>query len=103
VTLTRSVSKRPQGRVLIDALQNARGKPLASVYSVRPFPKAPVSVPVKPEDLRRKFRPEKWNLKTIFQRLKEDGDLWGDFWQKRQRLENATQLLSEQVSKPKTR
>ncbi len=103
VTLARSVSKRPQGRVLVDALQNARGKPLASVYSVRPFPKAPVSAPVRPEELRRKFRPEKWNLKTIFQRLKEDGDLWGDFWQKRQRLENATRLLSEQVSKPKTR
>ena len=37
VTSERTVSKRRKGTVLIDALQNAKGKPLASVYSLRPF------------------------------------------------------------------
>ena len=50
-TFERTVSKRPDGRILIDALQNARGKPLACVYSVRAFPKATVSTPVHPEEL----------------------------------------------------
>src|SRR5512142_1839150 len=40
------VSKRPHGRVLVDYNQNAWGRTLASVYSVRPTPLATVSVPV---------------------------------------------------------
>ena len=43
VTFERTVSKRRKGTVLIDSLQNARGKPLAAAYSLRPFTGAPVS------------------------------------------------------------
>src|SRR5215472_12036571 len=46
VTNERSVAKRPAGRVLIDVQQNAMGRPLAVAYSVRAFPRAPVSAPV---------------------------------------------------------
>ena len=53
-TFERTVSKRPKGRILIDALQNARGKPLACAYSVRAFPKAPVSTPLSPDELTNK-------------------------------------------------
>ena len=51
-TSERTVSKRPDGRIMIDALQNARGKPLACVYSVRAFPKATVSTPLFPRSSR---------------------------------------------------
>jgi len=97
VTNERSVARRPAGRVLIDVQQNALGRPLAAPYAVRAFPKAPVSTPILPRELRKNLRPETLNIKTIFARLKEKGDLWGDFWKRRQRLEQAIELLSERM------
>jgi bifunctional non-homologous end joining protein LigD len=97
VTNERIVARRPAGRVLIDVQQNALGRPLAAPYVVRAFPKAPVSAPVSPRELRTSLRPETLNIKTIFARLKEKGDLWDDFWKRRQRLEQAIELLSERM------
>jgi len=97
VTNERSVAKRPAGRVLIDVQQNAHGRPLAAAYSVRAFPKAPVSAPILPKELRVNLKPESLNIKTIFDRLKEKGDLWADFWKKSQRLEQAIELLSSRI------
>jgi len=97
VTNERSVARRPAGRVLIDVQQNALGRPLAAAYTVRAFPKAPVSAPILPRELRTSLRPETLNMKTILDRVKEKGDLWGDFWKKRQRLEGAIELLSSRM------
>ncbi len=97
VTNERIVAKRPAGSVLIDVQQNAHGRPLAAAYSIRAFPKAPVSTPVLPRELKTSLRPETLNIKTIATRLKEKGDLWAEFWKKRQRLERAVELLSERV------
>jgi bifunctional non-homologous end joining protein LigD len=94
VTNERSVARRPAGRVLIDVQQNALGRPLAAPYAVRAFPEAPVSAPLSPRELRPSLRPETLNIKTLFARLKEKGDLWGDFWKRRQRLEDAIESLS---------
>ncbi len=102
VTNERSVARRPAGRVLIDVQQNAHGRPLAAPYAVRAFPKAPVSAPLLPRELRASLRPETLNIKTIFVRLKEKGDLWGDFWKRRQRLEQAIEILSSRVP-PRTK
>jgi bifunctional non-homologous end joining protein LigD len=89
VTFERNVSRRPKGTVLIDTVQNARGRPLAAAYSLRPFGGAPVSAPVSPKELTDKLRPEDLNSKTIFDRLRRSGDLWKNFWKDRQRLEDA--------------
>jgi bifunctional non-homologous end joining protein LigD len=97
VTNERIVAKRPAGRVLIDVQQNAHGRPLAAAYSVRAFPKAPVSAPIQPRELRTNLRPETLNIKTIFARLEKQGDLWADFWKKSQRLEDAIEKLSTQI------
>src|SRR5467141_136711 len=97
VTSERTVAKRPAGRVLIDVQQNAHGRPLAAAYSVRAFPQAPVSAPLLPRELRPSLRPETLNIKTVFARLKEKGDLWGDFWKRRQRLEDAIESLSRRM------
>jgi bifunctional non-homologous end joining protein LigD len=99
ITLERTVSKRPKGRILIDALQNARGKPLACVYSVRAFPKAPVSTPLNPEELTKEISPEKWNVGNFDARLREVGDLWRDFWTSRQTLGDALDLLGKKLPK----
>jgi bifunctional non-homologous end joining protein LigD len=97
VTSERIVAKRPAGRVLIDVQQNAHGRPLAAAYSIRAFPKAPASTPVLPRELRASLKPEALNIKTILPRLKEKGDLWANFWDKRQRLEPAIELLSQRI------
>ncbi len=94
VTSERIVAKRPAGRVLIDVAQNAEGRPLAAAYSVRAFPRAPVSTPVVARELRTSLEPESLNIKSTLARLKEKGDLWADFWKSRQRLEKAIELLS---------
>jgi bifunctional non-homologous end joining protein LigD len=97
VTSERIVAKRPAGRVLIDVQQNAHGRPLAAAYSVRAFPQAPVSAPLLARELRPSLRPETLNIKTVFARLKDKGDLWADFWKRRQRLEHAIELLSNRM------
>lgn len=98
VTSERIVAKRPAGRVLIDVAQNAEGRPLAAAYSVRAFPKAPVSAPVLPRELRATLKPETLNIKSILPRLKKNGDLWANFFESRQRLEPAIELLSSQIA-----
>jgi bifunctional non-homologous end joining protein LigD len=87
ITFERTVSKRPNGRIYMDAHQNSRGQSLASVYSARAFPHAPVSAPVMPGELTASLDPTKWNLKSMERRIAKVGDLWADFWKKRQRLE----------------
>jgi bifunctional non-homologous end joining protein LigD len=102
VTSERIVAKRPAGRILIDVQQNAHGRPLAAAYAVRAFPKAPVSAPILPRELKPNLKPEALNIKTILARLKEKGDLWADFWKSRQRLEPAIELLSNRMP-PRTK
>ena len=97
VTHSHTVKQRPAGTVLIDSSQNAHGRPLAAVYSVRASPKAPTSCPVIPNELRSSLRPDRLNIKTMAARLKKHGDLWADFWQKRQRLEDAIEALSRDL------
>jgi len=97
VTSERIVAKRPVGRILIDVQQNAHGRPLAAAYCVRAFPQAPVSTPLLPRELRPNLQPANLNIKTISARLKEKGDLWGDFWKRRQRLEQAIEALSSRI------
>ena len=46
VTMEWSVEKRT-GKVFFDHNQNSRGKNMASIYSLRPLPGAPVSTPVR--------------------------------------------------------
>jgi bifunctional non-homologous end joining protein LigD len=84
------VSKRPAGRVLVDYNQNAWGRTLASVYSVRPKPKATVSTPVTWEEVEHGFNMEDFVLQNIPDRLAVKGDLWLPLLQEtdRVRLEN---------------
>jgi bifunctional non-homologous end joining protein LigD len=99
VTHERIVAKRPKGRVLIDVHQNSTGKPLAAPYVVRASPKAPVSCPVGPRELKPSLAPDKFNIKTMTSRLEQKGDLWGDFWRSRQTIEEAVERLGDSMKK----
>src|SRR5579864_280515 len=64
------------GKVFLDYNQNARGKTIAGVYSLRPIPEAAVSVPVAWDELEAGFDPLRWTITTVFDRLARTGDLW---------------------------
>jgi len=68
---------------------------------VRAFPKAPVSAPIAPSELRKGLRPEQLNIKSVFARLEKHGDLWADFWDKRQRIEEAVEALARSQKPPR--
>ena len=70
------VAKRPAGRVLVDYNQNASGRTLASVYSVRPRPAATVSTPVTWQEVERGIRIEDFTVSTVPARVAARGDLW---------------------------
>lgn len=86
ITAVYTVSKRPKGRVLVDYNQNAWGRTLASIYSVRPRPEATVSTPVVWKELERGVRIEDFTMKNVPARLRKVGDLWRPLLEKRGRF-----------------
>src|SRR5262249_8938163 len=68
--------KRPPKRVLVDYNQNAWGRTLASIYSIRPTPLATVSTPLKWEEIENGVEMEDFRIDNLPQRLKKIGDLW---------------------------
>jgi bifunctional non-homologous end joining protein LigD len=76
ITAEYRIAKRPAGRVLVDYNQNAWGRTLASVYSVRPRPKATVSTPVTWDEVTAGFRMTDFTLQNVPARVKELGDLY---------------------------
>ena len=86
ITAIYTVSKRPKGRVLVDYNQNAWGRTLASIYSVRPRPEASVSTPVTWKELERGIRIQDFTIKNVPARLKKVGDLWRPLLEKRGRF-----------------
>jgi bifunctional non-homologous end joining protein LigD len=97
ITTERSLTKRPPRSIYVDAHQNSRGQSLASVYSVRAFPHAPVSAPVLPRELNAKLRADTWTIKSMPGRMKKVGDLWARFWKERQDLEHAVEVLDKKL------
>jgi bifunctional non-homologous end joining protein LigD len=76
ITAVYRVAKRPERRVLVDYNQNAWGRTLASVYSVRPRPGAPVSAPLRWEEVEHGVRIEDFRMENMPARLRETGDLF---------------------------
>ncbi len=74
-TLERSIIKR-KGKVYVDYHQNNFGQTLASAYSVRARPGAPVSTPLQWKEVKKGLDPKKFTIKTVFRRLKKWGDLY---------------------------
>jgi bifunctional non-homologous end joining protein LigD len=80
------LANRPRGRVLIDYNQNAWGQTLASIYSVRPRPRAPVSTPVSWAEIDKGVRIEDFRLDNVRERIARRGDLWKPLLQARGRF-----------------
>src|SRR4029079_1504757 len=87
LTAEYKVAKRPRGRVLVDYNQNAWGRTLASVYSVRPHPRACVSTPVTWAEVDKGVRIEDFRLDNVRARFKKTGDLFKPLVQKTGRFD----------------
>lgn len=86
LTAIYQVSKRPKGRVLVDYNQNAWGRTLASIYSVRPRPQATVSMPVEWRELEHEVKIENFRIDNVVARVRRLGDLWKPLLAKRGRF-----------------
>jgi bifunctional non-homologous end joining protein LigD len=67
--------KKKRRGVLVDHRQNGHGKTIASVYSVRPKPGAPVSTPVTWDELRAGVDPDAFTMPAVLNRVARLGDL----------------------------
>jgi bifunctional non-homologous end joining protein LigD len=86
ITAEYRIEKRPEGHVLVDYNQNAWGRTLASVYSVRPKLKATVSAPVSWREIEHGLRMEDFRIDNIVARVRKVGDLWKPLLNNRRRL-----------------
>ncbi len=68
--------KRKREGVLVDHRQNGHGKTIASVYSVRPKPGAPVSTPLRWDELTEQVRPRDFSMAVALDRVERYGDLF---------------------------
>jgi bifunctional non-homologous end joining protein LigD len=76
LTAEYTIAKRPAGRVLVDYNQNAWGRTLASIYSVRPTRSASVSTPVSWDEIEAGLRIDDFRLDNVRERFARRGDLW---------------------------
>jgi bifunctional non-homologous end joining protein LigD len=86
ITAEYRVAKRPHGRVLVDYNQNAWGRTLASIYSVRPTPAATVSTPVSWKEVGDGVSLGQFTTRNVPARIARVGDLWKPLLQKRGRF-----------------
>jgi bifunctional non-homologous end joining protein LigD len=68
--------KKKRAGVLVDHRQNGHGKTIASVYSVRPKPGAPVSTPLDWDELTEDVRPRDFTMQVALERVRDRGDLF---------------------------
>jgi bifunctional non-homologous end joining protein LigD len=69
-------SKAKRRGVLIDANQNGEGKTIASAYSVRPKPNAPISTPLAWGEVNDKLNPSIYTMPVVLERVRRHGDLY---------------------------
>jgi bifunctional non-homologous end joining protein LigD len=91
--LTTEWLKRKREGVLVDHRQNGWGKTIASVYSVRPKPGAPVSTPLRWEELTEDLRPRDFPMAVALDRVERQGDLFEPVLRGRQSLTPALRAL----------
>jgi bifunctional non-homologous end joining protein LigD len=82
-------SKARRRGVLIDSNQNGEGKTIASAYSVRPRPNAPVSTPLSWDEVTDKLNPSIYTMPVVLERVRQRGDVYAGVVTTRQSLAKA--------------
>ena len=91
--VTTEWTKAKRKGVLIDANQNGEGKTIASVYSVRPKEGAPVSTPLRWEEVDESLDPAAFTMDVVRKRVEEHGDLFAGVLNTKQSLGAALRRL----------
>src|SRR5262245_5746423 len=97
--LTTEWLKKKREGVLVDHRQNGWGKTIASVYSVRPKPGAPVSTPLRWDELTPDLRPRDFGMPQALERIEQHGDLFAAVLEEPRPLGAAAGKLERLVSK----
>ena len=74
-TVARPIAARGD-RVYVDALQNGRGKLIAAPFSVRPRAGAPISMPLRWNQVTARLDPGRFTIRTGIPRIERAGDPW---------------------------
>ena len=82
-------TKSKRRGVLIDANQNGEGKTIASAYSVRPRAGAPVSTPLRWDEVNEDLDPLSFTMPVVLERVRKHGDLFEGVLTTKQRLTDA--------------
>ena len=85
-TVERTIAKRKSTQVYVDWMQNARGKSLASAFTARAKPKAPVSMPLTWKQIEKGVKITDFTITNVPEMLKKKADPWADFFKSRQTL-----------------
>ena len=85
-TVERTISKRKTDQVYVDAMQNARGKSLAAVFTARAKPGATVSMPLTWKQVENGVKISDFTIRNVPRIMEKNGDRWGDFFKSRQGL-----------------
>ena len=91
--VTTEWAKAKRRGVLIDANQNGEGKTIASVYSARPRSGAPVSTPLRWEEVTEDLDPAAFTMEAALDRVQRHGDLFEGVLTTRQSLGKALEAL----------
>jgi len=90
--------KKKRSGVLVDHRQNGAGKTIASVYSVRPKPGAPVSTPLHWDELTKDLRPRDFPMDVVLERVQRLGDLFAPVLEDPRPLGAAARKLARLVA-----
>jgi bifunctional non-homologous end joining protein LigD len=92
--VTTEWTKSKRRGVLIDSNQNGEGKTIASVYSVRPKEGAPVSTPLRWDEVTEDLSPADFTMDVVLDRVRKHGDLFAGVLTTKQSLSTALKALS---------
>ena len=92
--VTTEWTKAKRRGVLIDSNQNGEGKTIASVYSVRPKAGAPVSTPLRWDEVTEDLDPADFTMDVVLDRVRKHGDLFAGVLTTKQSLTTALKALS---------
>lgn len=85
-TTQRSLAKRQQQQVYVDAMQNARGKTIASPFSARAKPGATVSMPLTWKQVEKGVKISDFTIKNAHGLLGKNGNAWKEFFESQELL-----------------
>jgi bifunctional non-homologous end joining protein LigD len=88
-TIQRSLAKRQKQQVYVDALQNARGKTIAAVYSARARDGATVSMPLTWKQIEQGVRISDFTIENVPALIKKQRRAWEHFFSSQQTLKLA--------------